>query len=148
MPNTYTQVIFRKLWSAAQSATYIYVWWVLVNRPVKVDVLLVGHHRVAEVRQGHFIHNVEYKTLNRDVHILRQVHLVEFVEHLLEAIKKGVATHDANCFLCPYGIVILMLRISQLSFEAARALLVENKHGPVLTMAFAARQHEMMRLGR
>ena len=105
--------------------TYVSVGWILIHWSVKVDIFFVGDLRVSQVGQGHLVHNIENKALNRYVHILRQMDLVKLVEHLLEAFEEREATQNADGLLRPNLIVVFVLRVLQLAFETARALLIE-----------------------
>ena len=54
------------------------------------------------------------------------MNLIKLVEDLLEAIKEGELAEDADSLLRPNLLMILVLCVPELSFEASRALLVEE----------------------
>ena len=63
----------------------------------------------SKVRKWHLIHNVEYESLDRDVHVLGQVHLIELVQDLLEAVHEGVPAGYDDSLLGPDRIVVFKL---------------------------------------
>lgn len=126
--------------------TYVGVGRVLVHWPVEVDIFFVGDHVVAEARQGHLIHDVQYEAFDRDVHILREVHLVQFVKDLFEAVEEGVAGQDANSFLGPDLVVVFEFRVFQFSLQAARAILVKEKNCSVVAFTLGLGEDEVERL--
>lgn len=74
--------------------------------------------------------------------------LVEFIEHLFEAFKERVAAQNDNCFLCPNRIIILVLRMLELTLQPAWALFIESQDSAVLTITFTLCQDKVMRLWR
>ena len=79
--------------------TYCSVGWILVNRPVEVNIFVIRHLIGALVGQGHFFHYVQDEALYRNRHVPGQVHLIQLLEHFFEAVKEAVLAHDAQCLL-------------------------------------------------
>ena len=52
--------------------------------------------------------------------------MVELVQDLLEAVEEGESAEDADRLLGPYLLVVLVLSVPELSFEASGALFVEE----------------------
>ena len=71
--------------------TYISIRWVLVDGTVEVYRIVVDDHVVAQIRERHFVHDIHDHSLDRQMHVLRQMHLVKFLQHLLEAVEEGEA---------------------------------------------------------
>lgn len=69
--------------------TYISVGWILIDGTVEVYRIVVDDHVVAQIRERHFVHDIHNHSLDRQMHVLRQMHLVKFLQHLLEAVKEG-----------------------------------------------------------
>ena len=59
--------------------TYIGVRRVLVDWAVKIYVFFIRDHAVAKVGERNFVHDIDHKSFNRYMHILRQMHLIELV---------------------------------------------------------------------
>ena len=106
----------------------------MVDWPVEVNVFLVGHHVAAKIWQRHLVHYVQHEALDRDVHVLREVHLVKLIEHLLEAVEEGVTREDANSFLSPNLVVVFELRMFKFTLEAARAHLIEEENSSIAAL--------------
>ena len=115
----------------------------MIDWSVEIDALFVGDHSVTKVWQRHLVHDVDHETLDWYVHILGQVHLIQFVEHLLKAIEEGKAAHYADGFLRPNIVVILKLGMLELTFESSRTLLIEEQHASIIALALRSCQDEV-----
>jgi len=62
---------------------------------------------------------------------------------LLEAVKEGKSAEDADCFLRPYLLMVLILGMPQLALKAPWALFVEIEDASVVTLTFCSCQDEM-----
>ena len=71
------------------------------------------------------------------------MHLIQLVQYLFKALEERVFAENADRFLCPNLVVILMLGVFELPFIAARALFVEEKNSAVVAMAFSTCEQEM-----
>ena len=124
------------------------VWWVLVHGPIEAYGLLnlqMDHVR-PEVWQRHFIHHIQYETLKRHVHVLRQVYAVQLIKHLLKTVHERELTHNHNRLLSPNLLKFLDIGPLEFSLETSSGLLIEEQTSTVGSFAHIISKDETKRL--
>ena len=81
------------------------------------------NHYVAFIRERHFVDNVDDEALDRDLHVLGKVDLVDLLKHLLEALAEREVAEDADGLLGPNFVDCVDLCLLELQPDRLRGLL-------------------------